>query len=113
MLAAGWGRRDCLAVTAGSSYPSMMRANVPATGGQILPGLTPAVCGYLQYVLAECMSGRAQVLYPVKGTARNERRCRPRGEGIMHPTFVTLFMEASADTRPARHGPSPREHQPV
>jgi hypothetical protein len=29
----------------------------------------------------------------------------------MHPTFVTLFTEADADTTPARHGPSPREHQ--
>jgi len=34
-----------LAVTAESSFPSMMRANVPVTGGQILPDLTRAVCG--------------------------------------------------------------------
>ena len=29
----------------------------------------------------------------------------------MHPTFVALFIEADADTTPARQGPSPREHQ--
>jgi hypothetical protein len=46
MSAADSARRDCLAVTAESSCPSMMRANVPATGGQILPNLTRAVCGY-------------------------------------------------------------------
>jgi hypothetical protein len=34
-----------LAVTAGFSCPSMMQANVPATGGQILPDLARAVCG--------------------------------------------------------------------
>jgi len=37
------------------------------------------------------------VLYPVKGTARNEHRRRPRGRGIMHPTFVKLFIETDAD----------------
>jgi hypothetical protein len=35
------------------------------------------------------------VLYPVKGTARIERRRRLRG-GIMHPTFVKLFIETDA-----------------
>ena len=37
------------------------------------------------------------VLYSVKGTARNEQRRRPRGRGIMHPTFVKLFLETDAD----------------
>ncbi len=37
------------------------------------------------------------VLYPVKGTARIEHRRRPGGRGIMHPTFVKLFIEADAD----------------
>ena len=36
------------------------------------------------------------VLYSVKGTARNQHRHR-LGEGIMHPTFVKLFIEADAD----------------
>jgi hypothetical protein len=37
------------------------------------------------------------VLYPVKGTARNEHRRRPRGRDIMHPAFVKLFIETDAD----------------
>lgn len=37
------------------------------------------------------------VLYSVTGTARNERRRRPWGRGIMHPTFVKLFIETDAD----------------
>src|ERR1022692_2763629 len=34
-----------LAVTAGPRCPSMMRAKVPAAGGQVLPDLTHTVCG--------------------------------------------------------------------
>ena len=35
------------------------------------------------------------VLYPVKGTHPAGKP--PAGEGIMHPTFVKLFIEADAD----------------
>jgi hypothetical protein len=47
-------------------------------------------------VLAECISGRAQSLYPVK--ARHAMSVAAgSGEGIMHPTFVKLFIETDAD----------------
>jgi hypothetical protein len=47
-------------------------------------------------VLAECISGGAQSLYPVQ--ARHAMSVAAgSGEGIMHPTFVKLFIETDAD----------------
>ncbi len=48
-----------------------------------------SACGMYQRLCA--------VLYSVKGTARNEHRRQLREEGIMHPTFVKLYIETDAD----------------
>jgi len=60
----------------------MMRANVPATGGQILPDLTRAVCGYLFTCLtAGARPGSAGVF----GGALSMRVLTHRGAYLLSP----------------------------
>ena len=68
----------------------------PGSSARVIAGV-PMSCGERHDGACGMYQRSYAVLYPVKGTARNGHRRRPRGRGIMHPMFVKLFIETDAD----------------